>query len=86
MTCSAGNCSTPTRMNGELSIIVDIRIDLYVTGEQNLYLLEYAKYKDVNVLVYSHNYTELPDVRAFAERIAGALNLDMKGHLGDSHW
>ena len=61
-------------------------IDLYVTGETNLYLLEYARYKDVNVLVYSHNYTELPGVRAFADRIAGALNLDMKGHLGDSHW
>ncbi len=61
-------------------------IDLYITGETNLYLLEYAKYKDVNVLVYSHNYTELPGVRAFADRIAGALNLDMTGHLGDSHW
>lgn len=61
-------------------------IDLYVTGETNLYLLEYAKYKGVNVLVYSHNYTELPGTRAFAERIAGALDLRMKGHLGDSHW
>ncbi len=61
-------------------------IDLYVTGETNLYLLEYAKYNNVNVLVYSHNYTELPGVRAFAERIAGALGLPMKGHLGDSHW
>lgn len=61
-------------------------IDLYVTGETNLYLLEYAKYKNVNVLVYSHNYTELPGVRAFAERIAGALGLELKGHLGDSHW
>ena len=86
MTCSAGNCSTPTRMNGGLPIIVDIRIDLYVTGEQNLYLLEYSNYKNVNELVYSHNYTELPGVPAFAERLAGALNLEMKGHLGDSHW
>ena len=61
-------------------------IDLYVTGETNLYLLEYGKYRKVNVLVYSHNYTELPGVRAFAERIAGALGLELKGHLGDSHW
>ena len=61
-------------------------IDLYVTGETNLYLLEYAKYKNVNVLVYSHNYTELPGVRAFARRIAAALDLEMKGHLGDSHF
>ncbi|MDE3000710.1 MAG: Nif3-like dinuclear metal center hexameric protein [Gemmatimonadota bacterium] len=61
-------------------------VDLYVTGETSLFLLEYAKFRKVNVLVYSHNYTELPGVRAFAERIAGALGLDMKGHLGDSHW
>ncbi len=61
-------------------------IDLYVTGETNLYLLEYGKYRKVNVLVYSHNYTELPGARAFAERIAGALGLELKGHLGDSHW
>ncbi len=61
-------------------------IDLYVTGETSLFLLEYAKFREVNVLVYSHNYTELPGVRAFAGRIADALGLAMKGHLGDSHW
>ena len=61
-------------------------VDLYVTGETSLFLLEYAKFREVNVLVYSHNYTELPGVRAFAEKIAGALGLELKGHLGDSHW
>ena len=61
-------------------------IDLYVTGETNLYLLEYGKHRKVNVLVFSHNHTELPGVRAFAERIAGALGLELKGHLGDSHF
>ena len=61
-------------------------IDLYVTGETNLYLLEYAKYKNVNALVYSHNYSELPGVNAFARRIADALDLQLKGHLGDSHF
>ena len=62
-------------------------IDLYVTGETNLYLLEYAKFKNVNVLVYSHNYSELPGVNVPSQgRIAGALNLELKGHLGDSHF
>ena len=59
-------------------------IDLYVTGETSLFLLEYAKFQ--NVLIYSHNYSELPGVRAFAGRIAAALNLESKGHLGDSHF
>jgi putative NIF3 family GTP cyclohydrolase 1 type 2 len=61
-------------------------IDLYVTGETSLFLLEYAKFQNVNVLVYSHNYSELPGVRAFAAGIADALNLELKGHLGDSHF
>ena len=34
-------------------------IDLYITGETSLYLLEYAKFQNISVLIYSHNYTEL---------------------------
>ena len=61
-------------------------IELYVTGETNLYLLEYARYQNVNVLVYSHNYSELPGVHAFAKRIAGLLGLELRNHLGDAHF
>ena len=61
-------------------------IDLYLTGETSLYLLEYAVHCGISVLVYSHNYTELPGVRVFAERLGGALQLEVKGHLGDSHF
>ena len=61
-------------------------IDLYVTGETSLYLLEYAAHCGISVLVYSHNHTELPGVRVFAERLAAALQLEVKGHLGDSHF
>ena len=61
-------------------------VDLYITGETNLYLLEYAKFKDVNVLVYSHNYSELPGVRAFARKIAELSGLELGDHLGDAHF
>ena len=61
-------------------------IDLYLTGETSLYLSEYAAHCGLSVLVYSHNHTELPGVRAFAERLGQALQLEVKGHLGDSHF
>jgi len=43
---------------------------LYVTGETSLYLMEYAAYIGVSVLIYSHNYTELPAVIEFARRVS----------------
>ena len=61
-------------------------IDLYLTGETSLYLCEYAIHHGISVLVYSHNHTELPGVRAFAERLGQALQLEVRGHLGDSHF
>ena len=61
-------------------------IDLYLTGETNLYLLEYARHHELNVAVYSHNYTELPGVEMFADRLCRSLQLEMKGHLGDAHF
>jgi putative NIF3 family GTP cyclohydrolase 1 type 2 len=61
-------------------------IDLYLTGETNLYLLEYCVHLGLSVMIYSHNYTELPGVEMFAGRMCEALELDMKGHLGDSHF
>ena len=61
-------------------------IDMYLTGETNLYLLEYARHHELNVVVYSHNYTELPGVEMFADRLCRSLQLEMKGHLGDAHF
>ena len=46
---------------------------LHITGETSLYLLEYAAFIGVSVLVYSHNYTELPAVIELAHKIADCL-------------
>lgn len=43
---------------------------LYITGETNLYLMEYAAHIGISVLIYSHNYTELPAVIEFAKRVS----------------
>ena len=66
--------------------MIPYEIDLYLTGETSLYLLEYAQHHELSVAVYSHNYTELPGVQMLAERLCQSLRLEMMGHLGDSHF
>lgn len=39
---------------------------LYITGEQSLYLVQYCMHLGMNLIVGSHTFTELPGVRALA--------------------
>ena len=61
-------------------------VDLFITGETSLYLLEYAKYHKVSVLIYSHNYTEVFGVKALAKRLAKELSVPIFGHLKEEHF
>ena len=61
-------------------------IDLYITGETNLYLLEYARYRGVNVLVYSHNYTEIFGTQNLAREIANYLGIKEIHRLEEPHY
>ena len=65
---------------------MSFNVDLYITGETSLYQLEYAQYQGISIVVFSHNYTELPGVQKFAEKIAQSFQLEMQGHLGDSRF
>ena len=60
--------------------------DLYITGETNLYQLEYAKFKGLSMLVYSHNYTEVFGIQALCERLGVDLCLPVYGHLDEPHF
>jgi putative NIF3 family GTP cyclohydrolase 1 type 2 len=61
-------------------------IDLYITGETNLYLLEYARYHGINVLVYSHNYTEIFGTQNLASKIAKCLDIKEIHRLDEPHY
>jgi putative NIF3 family GTP cyclohydrolase 1 type 2 len=61
-------------------------VDLFITGETSLYLLEYAKYHNVSVLIYSHNYTEVFGVKALAKRFSQELSIPIFGHLNEEHF
>jgi putative NIF3 family GTP cyclohydrolase 1 type 2 len=61
-------------------------VDLYLTGETSLYLLEYALFHNVSVLVYSHNYTEIFGTRNLAERLATQLGIKSLSRLEEPHF
>ena len=61
-------------------------VDLFITGETSLYLLEYAKYHKISVLVYSHNYTEIFGVKALAKLFSEELSIPIFGHLKEEHF
>jgi len=61
-------------------------IDLYLTGETSLYLLEYASFHNVNVLIYSHNYTEIFGTQNLAKKIADQLGIQEIFRLEEPHY
>ena len=61
-------------------------IDLYLTGETSLYLLEYASFHHVNVLIYSHNYTEIFGTKNLAKKIADQLGIKEIVRLDEPHY
>ncbi len=47
----------------------EVGCELYITGEQSLYLIQYCMSIGMNLIIGSHTFTELPGVRALAEKI-----------------
>jgi putative NIF3 family GTP cyclohydrolase 1 type 2 len=65
---------------------LDYEVDLYITGETSLYLLEYANFRDINVLIYSHNYTEIFGTQNLARKIADHLEIKEIVRLDEPHY
>ena len=65
---------------------IEYDIDLFITGETSLYLFEYARYRDVSVLVYSHNYTEIFGTKNLTKRIADQLAISEIVQLDEPHF
>ena len=69
-----------------LSEALNYGIDLYVTGETNLYLLEYAGFRNVSVLIYSHNYTEILGTQNLSHKVADQLGIKKIIRLIEPHY
>jgi len=73
-------------MTSYLSEALAFDVDLYVTGETSLYLLDYACYRGVNALVFSHNYTERAGTANLAQKIASHLGIERVVPLDEPHY
>jgi putative NIF3 family GTP cyclohydrolase 1 type 2 len=69
-----------------LSEALAFDVELYITGETSLYLLEYARFRKVNALVYSHNYTEILGTHNFALRVASQLGIKKVTRMDEPHF
>lgn len=51
--------------------------DTYITGEKNMYLIQYAQFHQMNLIVASHTYTEVFGIKALAEKIRDKTGLSI---------
>ena len=60
--------------------------DTYITGEASLYTIQYAHFIGLNLLVGSHNFTEIFGVEKLARKIL-EINDGIKIiHLNENHF
>jgi len=71
---------------GYLAEALAFDADLYLTGETSLYLLEYARFHEVSVLIYSHNYTEIFGTQNLAGKVAAQLGIQTITRLDEPHF
>ena len=48
---------------------VENKCDVYITGECNLYTIQYAKFKEINLIIGSHTFTEFFGIQSLALKL-----------------
>lgn len=54
----------------------DMGCDTYITGETNLYTVQYARYRNMNLIVGTHTHTEFPGVETLANKLRLSTGLE----------
>lgn len=52
-----------------LKEMIENKCEVYITGECNLYTIEYAQFTGINLIVGSHTFTELFGIRSLAMKL-----------------
>lgn len=60
--------------------------DTYITGEKNLYLIEFAQFHNINLIVGSHTFTEVFGVEGMAKKIENGFNEINIKRIKESHF
>lgn len=59
--------------------------DTYITGEKTLYTVQHAKFKDINLIVGSHTFTEVFGVESLARKLKERDNSIEITRLNEDH-
>ncbi|UCF09914.1 MAG: Nif3-like dinuclear metal center hexameric protein [Candidatus Bipolaricaulota bacterium] len=69
-----------TTGGGSLSNLVreaiDLGCDTYITGESNVYVVQYARNRGINLVVGTHTHTEFPGVESLCGLLAARTGLE----------
>lgn len=65
---------------------IDEGCDTYITGEANLYTIQYAEFAGINLLVGSHTFTEIFGVKTLANKIVELNPEVIVRELKESHF
>ena len=60
--------------------------DTYSTGEKNLYLIEFALFHKINLIVGSHTFTEIFGVEGMAKNIENEFDDISIKRIKESHF
>lgn len=60
-----------------MKFAMDAKCDVYLTGEKVLYTIEYAELNEVDLVIGSHTFTELPGVESLARKVAEVTGLEI---------
>jgi len=70
-------------MTQHIKEAADKGCDTYITGETSLYTVEYARYREINLLIGTHTHTELLGLESLCDSLKHHTNLEyIKLHEG----
>ncbi len=59
--------------------------DVYITGECNLYTIQYAQFKGINLIIGSHTFTEFFGIESLAQKLNAAVPELVVVRLNEAH-
>lgn len=65
---------------------VENKCDVYITGEVNLYLIQYAKFKGINLIIGSHTFIEIFGIEGLALRLKESIKELEIVKLNEEHY
>lgn len=69
-----------------LKEVVENKCDVYITGECNLYTIQYAQFKGINLIIGSHTFTEIFGIQSLALKLNESIKELEVVRLNEEHY